>query len=78
MIALNKRFRCQEKGKYSKNFGREIKSPFMIYADFGKILVAENNEKQIPNEFYTNKYQKHVDDKFSQPFMSMFAILLIV
>ena len=49
----------------------------MIYADFGRILVAENNEKQIPNEFYTNKYQKH-DDKFSKPFMSMFAILLIV
>ena len=77
MIALNKRFRCQEKGQYSKKFGRKIKSPFMIYADFGRILVAENNEKQIPNEFYTNKYQKH-DDKFSKPFMSMFAILLIV
>ena len=50
----------------------------MIYADFGRILVPENNEKQIPNEFYTNNYQKHVD-KFSKAFMSMiFAILLIV
>ena len=49
-----------------------------IYADFGSILVPEDNGKQNPNESYTNKYQKHVvcsygyklvsvDDKFSKP-----------
>ena len=32
----------------------------MIYADFESTLVPENNEKQNPNESYTNKYQKHV------------------
>ena len=53
----------------------------MIYADFESILVHEDNGKQIPNESYTNKYQKHitcsygyklvcVDDKFSIPFKS--------
>ena len=51
-----------EKGKYIKfkNFGKNIKSPFMIYAFFGNILVPEYNEKQTPNESYTNKFQKHV------------------
>ena len=53
----------------------------MIYADFENILVPEDNGKQNSNEFYTNKYQKHiacsygvklvcVDDKFSKPFKS--------
>ena len=53
----------------------------MIYAEFGSILVPEDNEKQNPAEFYTNKYQKHVtcsygynlvcvDDKFIKPFKS--------
>ena len=72
-----------KKGKYVKfkNFERKIKSSFMIYADFESILVPEDNGKQNPNEFYTNKYQKHVacsygyklvcvDDKFSKPFKS--------
>ena len=51
-----------KKGEYIKftNFGRKIKSPFMIYADFENIIVPEDNEKQNPNESYTNKYQKHV------------------
>ena len=51
----------------------------MVYADFESILVPEDNGKQNLNEFYTNKYQKHiacscgyklvcVDDKFSKPF----------
>ena len=50
----------------------------MIYADFESILVPEDNGNQVPNESYTNKYQKHVayrycyklvcvDDKFSKP-----------
>ena len=70
-----------EKGKYVKfrNNKRTIKPPFIIYADFGSILVPEDNEKQNPEESYTNKYHKHiasshgyklvcVDDKFSKPF----------
>ena len=43
-----------------KNFERKIKSPFMIYADFERILVPEDNGKQNPGESYANKYQKHV------------------
>ena len=41
-----------------KNYDRKIKSPFMIYADFQSILVAEDNGKQNTKESYTNKYQK--------------------
>ena len=50
-----------KKGEYIKfiNFGRKIKSPFMINADFKSILVPEYNGKQNPNENYTNKYKKH-------------------
>ena len=33
-----------------KNFGRKIKSPFMIYADFESILIPEDNGNQNPNE----------------------------
>ena len=32
----------------------------MIYADFENILVPEENGKQNPDLFYTNKYQNHV------------------
>ena len=32
----------------------------MIYADFESMLVSENNEKQNPDESYTNKYKNHV------------------
>ena len=41
-----------------KNYERKIKSPFVIYADCESILVPENNEKQNPEESYTNRYQK--------------------
>ena len=46
-----------KRGEYIKfkNFGRKIISPFTIYADFTSILVPEDNEKQNPNESYTNK-----------------------
>ena len=51
----------------------------MIYVDFEKTLVPEDNEKQNPEESYTKKYQKDiassygyelvcVDNKFSKPF----------
>ena len=64
-----------------KNFGRKIKSPFMIYGDFESILFADDNGKQNPNELYTNKYRKDVacsygyklvciDGKLSYPFKS--------
>ena len=70
--------------KKFKNFERKIESSFMIYTNFESILVPEGNGKQNPNEFYTNKYQKHVacsycykllcvDDRFSKPFKSYFG-----
>ena len=72
-----------KKGEYVKfkTYERQIKLPFIIYADFESILVPENNGKQNPNKSYTNKYQKHsacsygyelvcVNDKFSKPFKS--------
>ena len=39
-----------------KNFEREIKSPFMINADFETILVPENDGEQNPEESNTNEY----------------------
>ena len=72
-----------KKGEYVKfkSFEKQIKSPFMIYADFKSILVPEDKRKQNPNESYSNKNQKHiacscgykllcVDDEFSNPFKS--------
>ena len=72
-----------EKKEYIKfeNFGIKLKSPFMIYRDFGSIIIPEDNGKQNPNESYTSKYQKHVacsygyklvciGEKFSKPFKS--------
>ena len=38
----------------------KIKSPFMIDADSGSILVPEDNVKQNQKEDYANKYQKHI------------------
>ena len=32
----------------------------MVYADFENVLVPEDNGKQILEESYTNKHQKHV------------------
>ena len=40
-----------------KHFGRKMKSPFMIYADFESILVPEDSKKQNLNESDTSKYQ---------------------
>ena len=65
----------------NKNFERKLKSSFMIYVDFGSILVPEDNGKQNPNQSYTNKCQKHVacsydyklvcvDDNISKPLKS--------
>ena len=70
-----------KKGEYVKfkNFEGKVKSSIMIYADFGSILVPEDNRKQNPSESYTKNYQKHVacsggyklvcvDDKLSKLF----------
>ena len=43
-----------------KNYERKINSSLMIYANFERILVPENNGKQTPKESYTNKYRKHI------------------
>ena len=72
-----------QKRKYVKfkNFEEKIKSPFIIYTGSESILVSEENEKQNPNDSFTNKYQKHVacrygyklvcpNDKFSKSFKS--------
>ena len=75
-----------KKGEFVKfrNQERKIKSPFIIYAAFESISLSENNDKQNPKEFYTNKWQNHiacsygyklvcVDDKFSKPFKIYFG-----
>ena len=41
-----------------KNWERIIKSPFAIYADFGSLLVREDNGKENQHESYTNKLKK--------------------
>ena len=38
-----------------KTSEKKIKSPLIIYSDFEIILMAENHEKQNPEESYTNK-----------------------
>ena len=59
-----------------KNYERKIKLPCRTHADFESILVPKDNEKQNPEESYTNKCEKHIacrygyklicaDDKFS-------------
>ena len=64
-----------------KNYERKINSSFMIYTNFERILVPENNGKQTPKESYTNKYRKHIvcsygyklvciDDRFSTSFQT--------
>ena len=47
-----------------KNYIRNIKSLFMICADFESILVPENNGNQNSDESYTNKYQNYVGCSF--------------
>ena len=78
---LNKRIIMPKEDEYIKfkSYKRKIKSPFIIYAEFEKILVPKDNEKQNLEESCRNQYQKHiacsygyklicVDDKFSKPF----------
>ena len=64
-----------------KNYTRKTKLPFVIYADFESILIAENNAKESPDESHKNRYQNHVcygfdyklvcvDDEFCKCFRS--------
>ena len=82
-INFKQSIKMLKKGEYVKfkSSERKIKSPFVIYADFERILVPEDNGKQNPNESHTNKYKKYVacsygyklvcvGDKFSKPFNS--------
>ena len=39
---------------------KKIKLPFIVYAVFEIILVPEHNGKQNLEQYYTNKYQKHI------------------
>ena len=48
----------------------------MIYADFESIPVPESNEKQNPNQSYTNKYQKHVASSNQYVLMTNLVSLL--
>ena len=52
------RIKMHKKGERVKfrNFKQKTKSPFVIYKDFGSILVPEDNGKQNPDKSYTNKY----------------------
>ena len=42
-----------------KNYESNIKSPFLIYADFESIFLPEENGKQNLIDSYPNKYPKH-------------------
>ena len=64
-----------------KNFVRQTKSPFRIYADFENISVPEENGKQNSDVPHGNNFQNHVlcsygyklacfDDQFSKSFKS--------
>ena len=81
-INVKQRVEIPKKGDYVK-LKKYEKTKVTIYdlCIFPKFLVPEDNGKQNPNAFYTNKYQKFlacgngyklvcVDDKFSKSFKS--------
>ena len=49
--------------------GKLSQRPFIIYAQFESILVPEDNAKQNPEEYHTNKYQKHIVCNYSYKFV---------
>ena len=57
---INGCFKIKGKQRMIMPYERKIMSLLIIYVDFETILVPQNNGKQNPNEFSTNKYQKHV------------------
>ena len=52
------RIKMPKKDEYVsiRNYERKIKSPFMIYPDFERSLVSEDNGKENLGESYANKY----------------------
>ena len=60
-ISGKQRIITPKNGEYVrfKKFERNLKSPFMIYAGFERLLVSEG-EKKNPVECYNNKYKKYV------------------
>ena len=59
MIALKLMVRClKTMNVQNSNIlkKKKIKSTFMIYADFEITLMPGDNEKENPEESYTNKY----------------------
>ena len=64
-----------------KNYERKTNLAFTIYAGFESILAVENNGKQNPDKFYTNKYQKNsaCNKSFKSSYEKiMFTILLMI
>ncbi|ELU01221.1 hypothetical protein CAPTEDRAFT_109368, partial [Capitella teleta] len=43
-----------------KNYQREMKVPFVVYADFESILKPIHTCEPNPEESFTNIYQKHI------------------
>ena len=84
---MEQRIKMSKKSEYIrfKSNERKMKSWFTTFAGFESILVPENNDRQNPNESYTDKYKKHVtcsygykllgfvDDKLSKPSKSYFG-----
>ena len=68
------------KGEYVrfKNYEEEMKSLFVIYANFGSISVAENNGKQNPDESYSKKYQKQVACSYSYKSVCFDDLILLI
>ena len=67
-----------KKGEYIKfkNFEREIKLPFTMYAEFESILVPEEYRNQNPNKSYTNKYQKDLACSHGYKLACVYDIIL--
>jgi len=48
-----------------KNHHRQLKVPFVLYADFEAITEKVDSCKPNDNESYTEAYQKHTDCSYS-------------
>ena len=48
-----------------KDFGKQVKAPFCIYADFKSITQKTDSTQPNPDKSYTEKYQHHQLCRFS-------------
>lgn len=78
---VNRVLKCRTKVKKIKfkNFNKQLRAPFVIYADFEAITEKVDSCKPNDNKSYTEAYQKHTDcgfgykvvccydDKYSKP-----------